>query len=118
MFAGLDTLMYQTAFTEGNIDKKLNLGVNEPYGDLLHVHIWRLLSSTSVSRKKRVIFALNGNNASSEDLSRIGQIFAFNNISGQLEIKPFVRVLVTRVLYTLYICIYNRKTYNVSCTNK
>lgn len=92
MFAGLDTLMYQTAFTEGNIDKKLNLGVNEPYGDLLHVHIWRLLSSTSVSRKKRVIFALNGNNASSEDLSRIGQIFAFNNISGQLEIKPFVRV--------------------------
>ena len=32
MFAGLDTLMYQTAFTEGNVDKKLNLGVNEPYG--------------------------------------------------------------------------------------
>ena len=90
LLAGLDTLMYQTAFTEGNVDKKLNLGVKEPYGDLLHVHIWRILSSASVSRKRRVIFALDGNGSNFEDLSRTGQIFAFNNISAQLEIKSFV----------------------------
>ncbi|EMG48154.1 hypothetical protein G210_1336 [Candida maltosa Xu316] len=84
IIAGIDTLMHQTALSGAEVDGQMNMGVIEPYADLFHVYMWKVLSISK--HPPKVVFALDNHGA---DTARMSQILAFNNISNFLRINKF-----------------------------